>query len=155
MRGVDIEEAAAIGAELLDCLLAGDRAKRDGLLRAFDRGRRDGSVKRLREAHGNEGERHEDRERQKHVERRASQIDPEITDRLCAGARKGARERQRHGNACGGGNEVLYGQPRHLAEMAHRCFTAIGLPVGVGDEAHRCVEGEVRRNVGKALRIER
>ncbi len=39
MRGVDVEEAAAIGAELLDRLLAGDRAERDGLLCAFERRR--------------------------------------------------------------------------------------------------------------------
>ena len=37
MRRVGIEEAAAIGAQLLDDLLRGDRSLRDDLLGAFQR----------------------------------------------------------------------------------------------------------------------
>ena len=41
MRGVGVEEAAAVGAEHLDRDLGGDRADGDGLARAFERGRLD------------------------------------------------------------------------------------------------------------------
>ncbi len=45
-------------------------------------------------------------------------------------------------------------QPRHLHQMAHRRFAGIGLPVGVGDEADRRVEGEIGRDCGEAARVE-
>ena len=41
MRGIGVEEAAAIGAELLDRFLAGHRPERDDLLGAFERRRLD------------------------------------------------------------------------------------------------------------------
>ena len=37
MRGVGVEEAAAVGSDLLDGFLRGDRSLRDRLRRAFDR----------------------------------------------------------------------------------------------------------------------
>ena len=81
MRGVDVEEAAAVGAELLDGDLAGDRALRDRLLGAFERRRIDVGAEVLRHAERDERERHDDRQRQQHVERGAREIDPEIADR--------------------------------------------------------------------------
>ena len=50
MRGIGIEEAAAIGAEHLDRDLRGDRPHRDGLLGAFQRGGVDIGAERLRHA---------------------------------------------------------------------------------------------------------
>ena len=38
MGGIGVEEAAAIGAKLLDCLLAGHRTQCDHLLGALERG---------------------------------------------------------------------------------------------------------------------
>ena len=50
MRGVGVEEAAAVGAEHLDRFLRGDRAQRDGLLGALQRGRVGIGAERLRHA---------------------------------------------------------------------------------------------------------
>ncbi len=44
MGGIDVEEAAAIGAQLLDRLLARHRPERDGLLAALERGRHRRSI---------------------------------------------------------------------------------------------------------------
>jgi hypothetical protein len=46
-------------------------------------------------------------------------------------------------------------QSEHLHEVGHRALAAIVLPVGVGDEADRCVEGEIGSDSRHALRIER
>ena len=90
MGGVGVEEAAAIGAELLDRYLRGDRALRDRLLGAFERRRVDVGAEVLRHALPDQAQRDDDRQRQQHVERAARQIDPEIADRL---APSGGRSR--------------------------------------------------------------
>ena len=46
-------------------------------------------------------------------------------------------------------------QPEHLHEIGHRAFAAVVLPVGVGDEADRGVEGEIFGNCRLARRVER
>ena len=46
-------------------------------------------------------------------------------------------------------------QAEHLHEIGQRAFAAVVLPVGVGDEAHRRVEGEIRRHRRLLGRIER
>ena len=46
-------------------------------------------------------------------------------------------------------------EPQHLREMAHRRLAAIVLPVGVGDEAHRRIEGEIGGDRIEALRVQR
>ena len=97
----------------------------------------------------------DDRQRQQHVERRAGHIDPEVAERLRRAAREGARHGNRERDAGRGRQEVLHGEAGHLHEMAHGRLAAIGLPVGVGHEADRRVEGEVGRDAGEALRIER
>ena len=98
MRGVGVEEAAAIGAEHLDRDLRGDRADRDGLLGAFERGRIDIGAERLRHALPDQEQRVDDADRQQDVERAAGDIDPEIADRLAsrrARSRGSARPRAR------------------------------------------------------------
>ena len=49
----------------------------------------------------------------------------------------------------------MHGEPGHLGQIAHRGLTAVGLPIGVGDEAHRRVEGEIGSDRIEVLRIER
>ena len=93
--------------------------------------------------------------RQQHVERGARQIDPEIADRRGVGAAEGARQRHDDGNAGRRRDEVLHGQPDHLAEVGERRLAAVALPVGVGDERRRRVEGEVLAHRAEALRVER
>ena len=81
MRGIGVEEAAAIGAEHLDRDLRGDRPDRDGLLGAFERGRIHVWAQRLRDALPDQEQRIDDADRQQDVERAARDIDPEIADR--------------------------------------------------------------------------
>ena len=69
------------------------------------------------------------------VERDAGQVDPEIAERLRGRAREAAHEREGHGEAGRGGDEIVDGEAEHLSQMAHRGLAAIVLPVGVGDEA--------------------
>jgi hypothetical protein len=58
--------------------------------------------------------------------------------------REATDERDSKDDASGGRQIVLMRQAQHLHEIGHRAFAAVVLPVGVGDEAHRRVEGEVR-----------
>ena len=47
----------------------------------------------------------------------------------------------------------MHGQTSHLRQIAHGGLAAVVLPVGVGDEARRGVEGEVRRHGALAGRV--
>ena len=71
-----------------------------------------------------------------------------------AGAAPGQAADQGDGDrdADRGGDEVLDGEAGHLGEMAHRGLARVVLPVRVGEEAHRRVEGE---EAGHALRVRR
>ena len=51
--------------------------------------------------------------------------------------------------------EVVKRQPRYLHEVAHCGFAGIRLPVGVTRKARGGVEGEVGRDAGELLRVER
>ena len=158
--GVHVEEAAAVGAELLDGDLAGDRAAGDELL-----GRRlrpsCAAVKpskfwitpwltSTRATTNDSGS------RMRTV--RAGEVDPEVAD---GRARRRARPRMRAaivGHAGGRRHEVLHRQAHHLGEVAHRRLAAVGLPVRVGHEADRGVERQVRhhrRHVGGVERQRR
>ena len=184
MRRVDVEEAAAVGAELLDRDLRGRRPERQGLLlgaRLFhDRlavlvGERlaVGAVLRLLELErllhqihrlvGREGLHHalrdedpgeQERQRQQNVQGRAGQVGPDVADAVRLLAREAARERDQHRHAGRRREEVLHAEPQHLREIAHRRLAAVALPVGVGDEAHCGVERRVRRNGAEFLGIE-
>ena len=155
MCGIDVEEAATIGAQHLDGDLRSDRPKRDGLLGAFQRGGVDIGAEGLGHAEPDEDERQHDADGQQHVERGAGQVDPEIAERFSRSPGKTADQRHRDGDAGGGRDEVLDGQAGHLHEIGHRAFAAVVLPVGVGDKAGRGVEGQLRRNGGHAGRVER
>ena len=68
--------------------------------------------------------------------------------RLCRAPREAADQRDGKRDAGGGRDEVVHREPGHLREIAHRRLGHVGLPVGVGDEADRGVEGEVGRDRG-------
>ena len=127
----------------------------DRLLGAFERRRIDIGAQILRHALPDEEQADDDRDRQQHVERAARQIDPEIADRLGLAPREAANERERQRDAGRRRDEIVHRQPGHLHEVAHRGFRHVGLPVRVGDEADRGVEGEALLDAGLALRVER
>ena len=155
MGGVGVEEAAPVGAELLDDLLARDRPDRDGLLRALERGCVDGTGQRLRHAESDEDERADDRDRQEDVKRNPRQVDPEVPDRRRRRAREAAHEGERHREARRRRQEVVHGEAEHLGEMTHGRLAAVVLPVRIGDEAGRGVEGEIGRDGVEAARVQR
>ena len=140
VRGVGVVEAAAVGAELLDDLLAGDRAAGDRLLGAAEGG--DDlvvQVEVLDRAAGDQEDRADDGDRQQDAQRAAHQVDPEVAQIAGAPAGEPAHQRDRHRHADGGRDEVLHRQPGHLHEMTVGGLTGVGLPVGIGDEADRGV----------------
>ena len=100
-------------------------------------------------------QRADDGDRQQQVERDAGDIDPEIADRLRLRAREGAHQREGHREAGGRREEVMDREAEHLGEMTHRRLAAVVLPVGVGDEAHRGIEGEIGRHRIEAARVQR
>jgi hypothetical protein len=78
---------------------------------------------------------------------------------LADGRRSIPREAPHDGDHQGGGygriEEVVRGKTGHLRQMAHRRLAAIGLPIGVGDEADRRIERQSRRDGVKSLRVAR
>jgi hypothetical protein len=48
----------------------------------------------------------------------------------------------------------MHGETGHLGQIAHRGLGRVGLPIGVGDEAHRRIEGEIGRDRIEMLRVE-
>ncbi len=82
MRGIGIEEAAAIGAKHLDGKLGSDRTKRYDLTRAFKRGGFDIRAERLRYTERHKSKRHDHTNRQQDIERAACEVTPEIAQRL-------------------------------------------------------------------------
>ncbi|MCY1354583.1 hypothetical protein D9M69_409660 [compost metagenome] len=155
MRRVHAEEAATVGAQLLDGDLAGRRAERDALLGALQ-GHRVGVVQEsLRNALPDEEQRQQQAQRQQAVEGAAGQVDPEVAQAVGAAAADAAGEGHQHAEADGGADEVLHAEADHLAEIAQGGFAAIGLPVGVGDEAHGGVERQAPFQPRQLLRVQR
>ncbi len=155
VRRIGVHEPAAVGAEFLDGFLARHRAHRDRLLGAFQRRHVDRAEQGLRHAARGHHERDDDRKRQQQIERDARHIDPEIANRCRGRALKGAHQRESDGEPGRGGQEIVNGEAEHLGQMAHRRLAAVVLPVGVGDETDRRVEGEIRGYGVKALRVQR
>ena len=155
MRGIGVEEAAAIGAEHLDRDLRGHRPDRDGLLGAFQRRCIDIGAERLRNALPDQEQRVGHADRQQDIERAAGDIDPEIADGAHRMPREAADQRDREHDAGRRRQVVLVRQAEHLHEIRHRAFAAVVLPVGIGDEAHRRVERQILGDGGLLGRIER
>ena len=172
VRGVGVHEAAAVGAEHLDRHLRGHRPLGDGLslnaLRLRHRvplGILDGFAGIVLLGHvGRVGVqdlgcligfevldhalRHQehgidDADGQQHVQGDAHDIGPEVADGLGGVPGDAAHQSRRHRDPHRGGDEVVEGQPDHLGKVRGRGFPAVALPVGVGREAHRRVEGQV------------
>ena len=131
MRGVDVEEPAAVGAELLDDDLRRGRPNGDMLLRhglsvrircRLKQRNRLVRPKRLHDALRHQQQGPNQRQRQQDVERAAGQIDPEIADRLRRSPRESANQRHQHRHARRRRNEVLHGQPEHLRQITQRAF---------------------------------
>ena len=154
MRSIGVEEAAAVGAQHLDGDLGRHRPDGDRLLGTLQRRCLDVGPERLRHALRDEEEAVDHANGQEDVERAAGDIDPEIPDRAHRRAGKAADQGDRQDDAGGCGKEVLVREAQHLHEIGHRAFAAVVLPVGVGDEADRRVEGEVGGNRRLLGRIE-
>ncbi len=82
MRRVDAEEAAAIGAQLLDGYLTGRRAHRQALVSALQGQCVDVVAKVLWHALPDQKHRQHDTDRQQAVERGAGHVGPEVTQAL-------------------------------------------------------------------------
>ncbi|MNV22659.1 hypothetical protein D3C71_1136430 [compost metagenome] len=175
MRRIGVEEAAAIRAQQLDGFLGGHRPHGQGL-RAGDGGVREraafGVQRRLALCvqaglvvmHGfdrlnflvraevldhaltDQRQRQHQGQRQQHIERAADHIGPEVAHGGRAMPGQPADQREQHGDAGGGRDEVLHRQRQHLRQVAHRRLAAIALPVGIGDETDGRVQGGVRRH---------
>ena len=91
-----------------------------------------------------EHERPDDRDRQQDVQDPAREVHPVVAERLGAASREPAEQGDRDREAGGRGGEVADGQHRGLGQVGRAGLTGVVLPVGVGLEAHRRVEGEVR-----------
>src|SRR5882757_4275789 len=126
MRRVRVEEAAAVGAELLDDLLAGHRPA------------------------GDEDDRKDDADRQQNADNRAGQIDPEVAQLVGLVSGKAAYQGNSDRDTDRGRHKVLHGQAGHLHQIARSGLTGIGLPVRVRGEAGSRVERLIRLHVGEA-----
>ncbi len=184
MRRIDVVEAAAIGAELLDRDLRRGGSERNRLLgrgrllgdrvallvlerlavravlrvvvgHRLDERHRRVLVEGLRHALAHQHERQDDRQRQQDVDGGAHEVGPEVADAARFLAREAANERDEHRHPGRRRDEVLHGEREHLREVAHRRLAAVALPVGVGGEARRGVERGIRADGGQRLRIER
>ena len=80
MRGIGVEEPAAVGAQHLDRDLRGDWPDSDALFGAFKRGRVHIGAERLRHTLPDQEQRIGHADRNEDVERNAGDIDPEIAD---------------------------------------------------------------------------
>ena len=155
MGRIGVEKAAAVGPKLLDDLLARHRSDRDALFRPFQRRGVNRSGKRLRHAERNQQNGPEHSDGQQNVEGDSGQIGPEIADSGRRGPRKAAHQCKGHREAGRRGDEIVHGEAEHLRQMAHRRLAGVVLPVGVGDEADRRVEGEIRRHGVEAAWVQR
>ena len=155
MRGVGVEEASPIGAQLLDGFLRSYRSLRDDLLGAFNRGHFGVRFEVLDHTLRDVEQASHDRDRKQHVYSRASDVHPEVPDGFLFLPGETADKRDRNRDARGCRSEVLHRQGGHLHEIAHGRFAGVCLPVGVRHEAGRGIERQVRRDVARVevLRI--
>ena len=141
VRGVGVEDPAAVRAQLLDRLLR----RRPGASAIVDEPpstpvtstpacRLIVTPQRHEHDRGHEGD------RQQHAGDPADQVDPEVADPVGRGADETADQRHRDRHADRRGDEVLHGQPGHLHEVAHDGLRHVRLPVRVGHERDRGVE---------------
>jgi hypothetical protein len=134
MRRVGVEEAAAVGAELLDRRLARDRTHRQHLLRPFNGRHRDVVREILDRPLLHEQQGQDERRGEKEVQGAANQVDPEVADAGARTAGNPARQGDRAGDPRRGGRKVVEGELHHLRQIRHRRFARVRLPVRIGRE---------------------
>ena len=150
MRRVGVEEAAAVGAQLLDRLLRGDRSAGQHL-RTADEGLHLGeAVEVLDDAGGEQCDRSDDRQRKQQPESAANQVDPEVAEGVGAASGEPADERDGYGDAHSRRDEVLDGESGKLHRVPQRELGRVRLPVGVRDERDRGVERETFGHRGQS-----
>ncbi len=115
---VDVEEAAAVGAELLDRDLRCGRPPGEGLIESAQAGEADIGREVLDHALGDQDQGPDRRERQQDVEERAGDVPPEVAELLDAAAREAPDHGGQYGHADRRRDEVLDGQAGHLREVA-------------------------------------
>ncbi|MNO52897.1 hypothetical protein D3C76_433280 [compost metagenome] len=125
---------------MLDGDLAGRRTERQGLLVTLQGDGVRVVGERLRYPLPDQQQRQQQAQRQQAIERGAGHVDPEVAQGGAGTSGDAPAQGDQHGQAGGGADEVLHGEAEHLAEIADRYLATVGLPVGVGDEAHRRVE---------------
>jgi hypothetical protein len=155
VRGVCVEEASAIGAEVLDDFQRGHRPLSNDLAGSIERMGDDVVVEVHRNSLADEEQRPEERAGRENPEEAAGEIDPEVTQGLETFAGEASDEGDADGQAHRAGEKILYAEAHHLAGIAHGVFARIGLPGAGGGEADGCVEGEIRsEGGGEVLRKE-
>ncbi len=85
------------------------------------------------------------------VDNTSDEINPKRADSLAAPASQPPNERDGPCNAGCGGGKVMECQPEHLSEIAHRCLTAVVLPVRIRGEASGGVPCQDLPDVRKIL----
>ena len=152
--GVRVEEAAAVGPELLDGDLGGGRPAREVLGDARHAGDVGVAGEVLDHPLTHEQQGGDERQGHEDPDDDADQVDPEVAERGRSASGDAADQGGDHPHPRGGRHEVLHGQTRHLGEVTHRHLAAVGLPVGVGDETDRGVEHDGRVDARHALGVE-
>jgi hypothetical protein len=109
----------------------------------------------LRHALPDQIQRQQQAQRQQAVEGGAGHVDPEVAEGFRRLAADATAQRNQHGEAGGGADEVLHGEADHLAQVAQGRLAAVGLPVGVGHETDRGVERLRPLLARQILRVER
>ena len=154
-RRVHVEEAAAVGAEQLDRLLAGDRPEEELLAAAREAGGVAVPASVCTTPWDTSARPTSDGERQQHVEDRPQQVDVEDAELAPGARRQPADEGDQHGDADAGGDEVLDRQAGHLREVGEGRLARVELPVGVREERRGRVEGDVPGAGVQAARVPR
>ncbi len=149
---VGVEVASAVGAQLLDGLLRGDRAAVPLLVAAHELADLVNAGEVLDGTAGHEHEGRDDRQRDQDADRAAHQVGPEVAEFTGAGAREAPYESDRDGDADGRGDEVLHGQTGGLHDVTHGLLAVVRLPVGVRHERDGRVERLRRVHRGEAQR---
>ena len=145
MSGVDVEEAAAVRAEHLDCFLACNRSERNAAV--LTRYRLEGlcGAPGLNASFADQNERKDEGNGEEEPKIDANHVNPEVAEILCFRARKAANHNEGDGNARTRGNKVLHRKADRLRERGKRSFAAVALPVRVRDEG----DGGIERLVGR------
>ncbi len=155
MGAVCIEEAATVGAELLDRLHEADRADGDGLGHVVQdvvdvHGAAQGLCRALRD----EDETEDEGDGQLDVEQAAGDVHPEVADRPGVAACEAADEGDGHGDSDGHAHKLLNSESGHLRKVRHRRLARVVLPVRVRYKGNSRVVRQGWRHGPEVLGVE-